>query len=57
MTDRLPMDSHSINTGDAIFDIILGQMGSLCLRTTLLERMAYDGDGMGVGLFYLKEVA
>ena len=40
-----------------IFDIIGGGMGSLCLRTTLLERRNYAGNGMGVGSFYLKEVA
>ena len=46
-----------INTGDGIFDIIRGDMGSLYLQTTLLEREAYAGDGMGVGAFCVKEVA
>ena len=40
-----------------VFDIIRGDMGSLCLQTTLLERRNYAGDGMGVGSFCLKEVA
>ena len=46
-----------INTSDGVFDILLGQMNSLCLQKTLLERMTYAGDGMGVSAFCLKEVA
>ena len=48
---------HSINTGDGIFDIIRGYMGSLCLQATLLRRRNYADDGMDVGPFYFKEVA
>ena len=40
-----------------VFDIIRGDMCSLCLRTTLLRRRIYAGDGMGVEAFYFKEVA
>ena len=40
-----------------IFDIIRGDMGSLCLQTTLLEWLNYAGDGMGASSFYFKEVA
>ena len=32
-------------------------MSSLCLQTTLLERVNYAGDGMEMDAFYLKEVA
>ena len=52
-----PMGSDFINTSDGIFDIIGGDTGSLCLQKTLLERMTYAGDGMGVGAFCVKEVA
>ena len=40
-----------------IFDIIYGDMGSLCLQMTLLKRLTYAGNGMGVGAFCVKEVA
>ena len=40
-----------------VFDIIRGDMGSLCLQTTLLRRANYADDGMEMGSFYLKEVA
>ena len=43
-------------TSDGIFDIISGDMGSLCLQTTLLERGNYASDGMGEGSFCFKEV-
>ena len=48
---------HSTNTGGGNFGIIRGDMDSLSLQKTLLERMTYAGDGMGVGAFYFKEVA
>ena len=51
-----PTGSAFINTGGGIFDTIGGDMGSLCLQTTLLERVTYAGDGMGVSSFYFKEV-
>ena len=40
-----------------IFDIIRGDMDQLCLQTTLLARVNYAGDGIGVEAFYFKEVA
>ena len=40
-----------------VFDIIRGDMDSLSLQKTLLERRNYAGDGMGVGAFCVKEVA
>ena len=46
-----------INTSDGVFDILQVQMNSLSLQKTLLERRNYAGDGMGVGSFYVKEVA
>ena len=46
-----------INTSDGFFDILFGQMNSLSLQTTLLRRVNYAGDGMGVGSFCVKEVA
>ena len=46
-----------INTSDGVFDILWGQMDSLSLQKTLLERRNYAGDGMGVDAFYVKEVA
>ena len=42
--------------GDGIFGIMLADMDSLSLQKTLLERMTYAGDGMGVSAFWLKEV-
>ena len=45
------MGSDFINIGGEIFDIIGGDMDSLCLQTTLLERVNYAGNGMGVGSF------
>ena len=32
-------------------------MNSLSLQMTLLRRLTYVGDGMGVGLYCIKEVA
>ena len=40
-----------------IFDIIRGDVSSLSLQKTLLERRNYAGSGMIVGSFYFKEVA
>ena len=45
------------HTSGRIYDIIRSDMDSLSLQKTLLERMTYAGDGMGVGAFYFKEVA
>ena len=47
---------HSINTSGRIFDIIRGDMSSLCLQATLLRRRNYADDGMGVGSFCAKEM-
>ena len=52
-----PTGSDFISTAGGVFDIIHGDMGSLCLQTTLLERINYAGDGMGVGSYCAKEVA
>ena len=46
-----------INTSGGIFDIKRCDMGSLSLRTTLLERRYYAVNGMGVGAFCVEEVA
>ena len=46
-----------INTRGGIFDIMCGYMNSLSLQMTLLRRLTYAGDGMGVGLYFVKEVA
>ena len=46
-----------INISGGIFDIIGGDMSSLCLQTTLLMRANYADDGMGMGAFCIKEVA
>ena len=52
-----PMGSDFINTGGGNFGIIRGDVDSLSLQKTLLERMTYAGDGMGMGSFCDKEVA
>ena len=46
-----------INTSGGVFDIMCGNMSSLCLQTTLLERRNYAVNGMGVDAFCIKEVA
>ena len=51
------MGSDFINTGGGNFGIIHGDMDSLSLQKTLLERMTYAGDGMGMETFCVKEVA
>ena len=42
---------------NAIFGTIYIDMCSLSLKTTLLKRLTYAGDGMGVDAFCIKEVA
>ena len=52
-----PTGSDFNNTSGGIFDIIRGDVDSLSLQMTLLERVTYAGGGMGVGAFCVKEVA